>query len=608
MRFPLLAAFALVATSVGCATGQDTEQPAEEQPAEQPAAQPAFQQVQSFLEFNLPAEAEFVPGQLIVKMRDDVILPQADLASYGLESSDRQLSGNNYIYRIPLARMTAMGAEEAQSATLAAAQQLSERPDVLYAHPNYKLRILDTTPNDPRYSEQWHYFNNGSAAGQSPGGISLPTAWDSGTGGSNIVVSILDTGILPNHPDITGSPNLVAGYDMISDPNTGNDGDGRDPDPTDPGDACPPQPNSWHGTHVAGTVGVGNTNNGVGVAGINWQVSVQAVRVLGSCGGTLADINDGIRWAAGLSVPGVPANATPARVINMSLGGQGACSLAPSLQSAIDDAVAAGAAVVVAAGNEASDASGFLPASCNNVITVAASDARGHLVSRYSNFGSTVEIMAPGGDVQRNDNGDNQPDGVLSMVQSGYAYYNGTSMASPHVAGVAALWLSRNPSLTPAQLLADLQQFALPRSSTQCPRPCGAGLLSALRVAQPPTLAVALRLDPDRRLRNGETTTAIATVTLGGVPQQNVSVTFASSNNGVATVAPATVPTDASGEARSTVTGVSRGDATITATANGASDSTPVRVPDLSLIGLAILMLALLSAGLLRRRAQAAKS
>ena len=324
--------------------------------------------------------------------------------------------------------------------------------------------------------------------------------WDRTAGSANVVVAVVDTGIVPNHPDIVGSPNLVAGIDMISDVAVANDGDGRDNDPTDPGDAvaadeCFPgdsaQPASWHGTHVAGTIGAGRTNNNVGVAGINWDVKVQAVRVLGKCGGSTADINDGIRWAAGLHVPGVPDNPTKARVINMSLGSPPGipCSMSPSTQAAIDAAVAAGAVVVVAAGNDAVDAADVFPASCKNVITVAASDARGRLVTRYSNFGSVVTIMAPGGDVLQDSNGDGNNDGVLSLVHPSagtYARYNGTSMAAPHVAGVAALYLALDPSLGPVMLSQRLKDSAIPRTSQDCPQPCGVGLLNAM--AGPPPL------------------------------------------------------------------------------------------------------------------------
>ncbi|MCG8440386.1 MAG: S8 family serine peptidase, partial [Caulobacterales bacterium] len=196
----------------------------------------------------------------------------------------------------------------------------------------------------------------------------------------------------------------------------------------------------------------------------------------GLLGGSLADIVDAIRWSAGLSVPGAPDNETPARVINMSLGGSARCDAAT--QAAIDDATAAGALVVAAAGNESSDASGSVPAGCDNVLTVAASDIRGVLTS-YSNFGDTVEILAPGGDTSRDRNGDGFDDGVLSTLRDGVASYNGTSMASPHVAGVAALLLAEDPSRTPAELTQIIQDSAIPRTSAQCPRPCGAGLLNA---------------------------------------------------------------------------------------------------------------------------------
>lgn len=567
------------------------------------AQEPTPQEVRSLLEFNLSSPAGLVPGVIIAKMSQDAALTATQLQQYGLESTGRRLSGGEYIYRIPPSEVQGMAAAQARDATMAAVEAMRARDDVEYAQPNYIVRILDRVPDDPRFADQWHYRNNGPAPDGSPGGIGLPTVWETNRGSRDIVVSILDTGILPDHPDIAGSANLIAGFDMISDPGMGNDGNGRDDDPTDPGDACPPQPDSWHGTHVAGTVGVGRTDNGVGVAGINWEVSVQPVRVLGVCGGAIADINDAIRWAAGLSVPGVPDNPTPARVINMSLGAAGSCSVSPSTQAAIDDAFDAGVAVVVAAGNEAADAANFFPASCDNVITVAASDYRGRLVDRYSNWGSTVEIMAPGGDVNRDDDGDGNPDGVLSMVQSGYAYFNGTSMATPHVAGVLALWLAEQPTLTPADLLAELQAAALPRGVTQCPRPCGAGLLNAIRgAAGDTTLRITLRLDPDEKLGNGDTTTAIATVRRGGTPVSGIEVTFASEDPSVATVSPATDVTGGAGIAFSTVTGVSRGDANITATVDGVTASQPVEVPDMATIGVVVLALLMMGIVLVRQR------
>ncbi len=548
------------------------------------------------------AGKRFVPGEIIVKRKPGAPprFTAAQVGPLGVEAAERITSGGEIVYRIPAGTMTALSAEGQRDRTLTAATALQAMPDVLYAQPNYIYRIQDTTPNDVRYREQWHYFKNGTGAGNSPGGIGLPQVWDVTKGSLSVVVAVIDTGILPNHPDIVGSPNLLPGFDMISDTFMANDGDGRDPDPTDPGDAITtgecgggwppsPQPNSWHGTHVAGTIGVGNTNNGIGVAGVNWNVKVEPIRVLGKCGGTTADIADAIRWAAGMPVPGVPNNPNKALVINMSLGGEGACSNDPVEQSAINDAVAHGVTVVVAAGNSAEDASLSTPAGCNGVITVAASDFRGNLVTRYSNFGPAVEIMAPGGDIQRDDNGDGNPDGVLSMVSPAdgtYAYYNGTSMASPHVAGVAALLLACQPTLTPAQVLARLQATARPRTAAQCPNGCGAGLIDAVAAigtcggGTSPSMALSpsdLSLNP-----NGDHKTIVATVTQGGVPKAGETVNFSSDNTSVATVSPASAATNASGQAQATVASQNKGDTQVHASGAGASAQSHVKVPLLS--------------------------
>ena len=348
------------------------------------------------------------------------------------------------------------------------AQLLAASAAVDYVEPDL-LKHPTLTPNDTYYSLQWHY--------QSPptemGGVNLPPAWDRTVGSSSIVVGVIDTGILP-HPDLVGR--YLAGYDMITDPLVANDQQpasctvpggcsSRDSDPSDPGDwvttaesmsgyfrGCSPENSSFHGTHVSGTIGA-ITNNGAGVAGINWTSKLLPVRVLGKCGGYTSDIADAIVWASGGSVPGVPANPNPARVLNLSLGGSGACDV--TTQNAINAALAAGAVVVVAAGNSNADASTSSPANCNGVITVAATGRQGQRAS-YSNFGTTVEISAPGGS-------DGQ--GVLSTLNDGttspdpqgydYVYYNGTSMATPHVTGIASLMLSVNPSLTPGQILAE---------------------------------------------------------------------------------------------------------------------------------------------------------
>ncbi len=560
---------------------------------------------------------DFVPGEVIVKLKDDAPPTEGRLATMaaGMAADEQRTSGGEIIFRVGPSSARTMSDDDLRAQTLAAVESMRQDPGVEYAQPNYIYHIV-RTPNDSSYPQQWHYFDNGTGSGQSPGGINLPTRWDTSTGSSSVVVAVIDTGILPGHSDIAGSPNLVAGFDMISNPFIANDGGGRDADPTDPGDAVtagecssgsPARPNSWHGTHVAGTVGVGHTDNSAGVAGVNWQVKVQAVRVLGKCGGMTTDINDAIRWAAGLPVPGVTNNATPANVINMSLGGSGACSASPSQQAAIDDAVAMGVTVVVAAGNNARDASMDRPASCNNVITVAAADARGRLVRRYSNYGAMVEIMAPGGDVNRDDNGDGNPDGVLSMVQGGYAYYNGTSMAAPHVAGVAALMLAADSTLTPARILARLQANALPRTSTDCPKACGAGLLNA--VEGPATPLITLRPSSVNLDKDDPPVILTATVADGdGSPLPGVAVNFSSTDPTVATVAPAAGITDASGQATLTLTPVKAGKTEVRATAAGVTAAATARVevtPTAALWALALL--AAITWLLLGRRARGSR-
>ncbi len=530
-------------------------------------------------------EQRFVPGEIIVKMEEATagtprIMSSATLSQFHLNIKQEKTSGGEIVYRIQPPNLRAMSAEDVQKRTLETVEALKQQPGVKYAQPNYIYQIT-ATPNDPGYPLQWHYFNNGSGSGQAPGGINLPKVWQDNQGDPSVVVAVIDTGILKNHPDISGSSNMLSGYDMISDSFTANDGNGRDSDASDSGDAIaadecypgsPAMPSSWHGSHVAGTIGVGKSNNNSGVAGVNWQVKVLPVRVLGKCGGTMADINDAIRWAAGISVNGVPNNSHPAKVINLSLGGAIPCSNSPATQAAINDAVAKGATVVVAAGNDAQDAAGFVPAGCDNVVSVAASDRTGRLVTRYSNYGSKVDIMAPGGDVAADTDNDGNPDGVLSIVEGGYAFYNGTSMAAPHVAGVAALLLASNPSLSPAQVESQIKAKAIPRDSTQCPKPCGAGLLNA-EVAMNEGYALSVSAS-SLVLKEGESTALTATLLKQGNPEKDQTLLFSAGNSAVASIQPASGKTDLQGRAVTTVSAKQPGNTQITVSFNNQISAT----------------------------------
>ena len=340
-------------------------------------------------------------------------------------------------------------------------QELANDPNVEYVEVDQLMQIA-LTPNDTNYTSQWHYY-------EATGGINLPAAWDRATG-SGVVVAVLDTGYVA-HSDLAA--NIIAGYDMISDTTVAGDGNGRDSNPADPGDYYNGRTSSWHGTHVAGTIAA-VTNNAKGVAGVAYNARVQPVRVLGRGGGYTSDIADGIIWASGGTVSGVPANPTPADVINMSLGGSGACGT--TTQNAINGAVSRGTVVVVAAGNSNANVSGFNPGNCNNVISVAATNRTGARAS-YSNYGTLIDVSAPGGE--------GGTAGVLSTLNSGtqgpgtenYAYYAGTSMAAPHVAGVVAL-IQSVATKTPAEIEAILKSTARPLPGA-CSGGCGAGIIDA---------------------------------------------------------------------------------------------------------------------------------
>lgn len=381
-------------------------------------------------------------------------------------------------YDIRSARVLSTGAQLIFTDTkldLAASKQLMveimKDPNVLAVEPDIRVKPL-FVPNDTLYAQQWHYKNG-------PGGINAEPAWDI-TKGAGTVVAVLDTGITP-HTEFAGQ--LVPGYDFIADLATSADGDGRDADPNDPGDYDSYYDSSWHGTHVAGTIAA-KTDNGAGTAGVAPDAKIMPVRVLGTGGGWTSDILDAITWSSGGTVAGVPANANPAEVINLSLGGGGACSTA--WQTAIDAAVARGTTIVVAAGNSGGNAQNLTPASCNNVIAVSAVGPTGAKAS-YSSHGAVVDVAAPGGS-GLNPATDNVLStynlGLTTQGAEGYAWNAGTSMAAPHVAGIAALIQSASATpKTPAQVKKILENTAYANGGFPggCGYnlPCGTGIVDA---------------------------------------------------------------------------------------------------------------------------------
>ncbi|WP_091469296.1 S8 family serine peptidase [Paenarthrobacter nitroguajacolicus] len=437
---------------------------ADETPAPVPSAAPRPMATNSSV---LPTD------QFIVKFKE-----RASIQSLDRKSSLNRAAGTIGV-PVQAVRTLATGEEVVKTDKKLGAEDASELvsalaadPSVEYAEPDVIMRPFASEPNDPLYSYQWPHSSAAS------GGMRVLGAWDVSQG-TGSVVAVIDTGIT-NHSDLNA--NVLPGFDMIHDPLVAGDSNGRDSNPADEGDAtyygeCEPgwpgYSSSWHGTHVAGLVAA-VAGNSKGVAGVAPKAKVVPVRALGICGGYVSDIADSIVWAAGGTVAGAPANANPANVINLSLGGLATCSTL--YQKATDFARSQGASVVVAAGNEGIDASKVSPANCKNVLVVGASTRNG-LKAWYSNFGVNVDVAAPGGDMTVD------VDGILSTLNNGwdtpnaegYSFMEGSSMAAPQVAAVAAMMYSKLPALTPADVEQKLKATARPINGCGC----GAGLIDA---------------------------------------------------------------------------------------------------------------------------------
>ena len=436
---------------------------------------------------------------------------------------------------------------------------LRSDPQVALAEPDRHVQSHTTTPGDPGYAKQWYLQAQEIAA------IRANNGWDFTKGlnavtSAPVVVAVLDTGVRFDHPDLrraAAGGKLLAGYDFVSADKPGvftsaNDGDGWDDDPSDPGDfvsaadlANPiyagkkcgggtnndqPTNSSWHGTRVSGMIGA-DTNNGVGIAGAGYSVRILPVRVLGKCGGYDSDVIAGMYWAAGLNIPtpllaGTPAtNPNPAQVINLSLGGTGACTAA--YNTVMQDLTAKGVVVVASAGNEG--AAVDAPANCAGVLGVAGLRHIGTKVG-YSNLGTEVGIAAPAGNCVLTGAGDPCLFSLDTTTDSGttvplgpaytdqYRNNVGTSFSAPLAAATAALVMAANPMLTAPQVIARIKSSAraFPTTSTTTPTPpachlpvdskdiqtseclctagvCGAGMLdtaAAVALATKPTAVV----------------------------------------------------------------------------------------------------------------------
>jgi serine protease len=427
------------------------------------------------------AHAQPPVDQIIVKWRDGTTATATRMQKLGASSGlhlqrKQQLAADTDVLQLDRPR----GSEEMR----AVLDRMAADPNVEYAVADER-RFAHAVPNDPLYNDQW-YFQNAEISA-----THAQQAWDVTVGSNSTVVAVLDTGVRFEHPDLlrlSQAGKLLDGFDFVSQTPFANDGDGRDADAADPGDfvtaadktqapftTCDETNSSWHGTRVSSLIAA-LTNNGEGIAGTGWNTLLLPVRVLGKCGGTDSDIIAGMRWAAGISVPGAPTNPTPAQVINLSLGGAGVCSAA--YQSAVDEIIARGVLIVASVGNDGSNVAA--PANCTGVLGVTGIRHAGTKVG-FSSLGPGAGIGAPGGNCVNTTITQATPcvfsitaavnNGTTTPGDSGYTdhvqnFNVGTSFSAPLVAGAAALMHALNSNLTPAQSIALLKESATPFPTT----------------------------------------------------------------------------------------------------------------------------------------------
>lgn len=391
-------------------------------------------------------DAPFVTGEAIVKVGDNVALASA--LKRAPMKTIRQLDPQHRLVRME--SMKSRSTRDPLQQTIDWIESLRDEPEIASAQPNYLLYSQNSPTTEPLYLRQWHY-----------GLINAPIAWQlAPEGGAGVTVAVLDTGLFRSggqwHPDLDANVvnPLPDGADLVSGSLDDDDEHGPDDNPADPGD--PVGGSVYHGTHVAGTIAARADNN-LGGTGIAYGASLLPVRVLSGSGtGSAADLLDAIRWVSGAGDDDVP----KADIVNMSLGG---LPFLQPMQNAIITASNKGVIFVAAAGNQNSGIPSY-PAAFNHVFSVSATDGAGNK-SGYSNFGSTIDLAAPGGDALRDANADGRADVVVSssasringILQPTYIGLQGTSMAAPHVAGVFALMKSLNPDLDEPALRAMLE-------------------------------------------------------------------------------------------------------------------------------------------------------